>query len=395
MHGINYHRLEELFKRYLNDSATPAEVAELMALAEDPAYSAVLQQVIGDAFAAHAGVSPVADQRAEAILDHIFAQQEAYAAPAKSRFLWPGMAAAAVIILSFSIGIYNYLHRQPAPQSITQIQTHDLAPGSNKAILTLGSGKKIILADVSNGTIADQEGVTVHKKANGQLSYEAVNAGHKNTAMVYDTLTIPPAGCYHLTLSDGTKMWLNAATQVRYPERFAGNERRIELISGEVYVEVVHNAAIPFRVVTHQQTVEDIGTHFNINAYDDEPAIKTTLLEGSIKVTSGTASRIIKPGQQLALKQNHLTVDEVDTDEVIAWKNGYFQFDDEPLESIMRKISRWYDVKVDYQDNEMKAMTFNGTISKYKNVSQVLKKLELTGTVNFKLTGNKIIGTRQ
>jgi ferric-dicitrate binding protein FerR (iron transport regulator) len=306
--------------------------------------------------------------------------------------LWRWLAAAASVLLCLSFGIYWLLNRQP-PQQYAQNKVRDIGPGGNKAILHLANGKKIILTNAPNGLLAGQSNAAINKIANGEVVY-TTKKGQSLAAIAYDTLTIPIAGTYHLTLSDGSKVWLNALTSIRYPENFAGDERKVELLYGEAYFEVIHNAKMPFKVVSAAQTIEDIGTHFNINAYENESDIKTTLLEGSIRVSKGNQSAILVPGQQAKVNNGTLNskitvVNAANTEEAIAWKNGYFRFNDEKIESIMRKLSRWYNINVSYE-GKTTGEGFYGTISRYKNISDVLKMLEDTKGVKFKVEGRRV-----
>lgn len=304
---------------------------------------------------------------------------------------WKYTSVAAAVLFICSIGIYFYRsdQQQVKPFSKNATVLPDVAPGGNKAVLTLANGSKISLTDARAGIIANQFGVSIHKTKNGELVYthpEAVNQ------LVYNSIETPKGGQYRLTLPDGTKVWLNAASSLRYPLTFPGNERKVEL-TGEAYFEVAKNKAKPFKVFTDRQVVEVLGTHFDINAYADEAATRTSLLEGSVKVSSLKSGNEIKirPGQQAIVSLN-ISVKNIDVDEAVAWKNGYFMFDEEPLESILRKISRWYDVDIQYSDDSFnKKIYLNGTLSKYSNVSKVLKKLELTGAVHFKIEERKII----
>ena len=308
----------------------------------------------------------------------------------RTRTIW--YSAAASLLLFLSIGGYFILNNTPQKQQIAQIQTHDVAPGGNKAILKLANGKTIIIDDAKNGLIAQQEFTTINKSGDGSLVYKD-QAHARNKPMVYDTLTIPRGGQFPIRLADGTKVWLNSATSLRYPETFAGNERKVELISGEAYFEVAHNASKPFRVVVKGQTIEDLGTQFNVNAYDDEPATKTTLLEGSVKVLLKDQKTILKPGQQAVTKSSNssIIVQNVDVDEAVAWKNGYFKFNGEDLKSVMRKVSRWYSVDVTYQGNFGDNISFLGEVSRSKNISAVLKIMEATGNVHFQVAGRRVV----
>ncbi|WP_158995635.1 FecR family protein [Mucilaginibacter sp. L196] len=306
-----------------------------------------------------------------------------------SRFkIWlPRIAAAASILLFLSVGGYFIWHKQPQQQT-AQNQINDIAPGSNKAVLTLANGKQIILTGAKNGKLANESNTAINKTANGQVTY--VGLSNNSAAIAYNTMTTPRGGQYTLTLSDGTKVILNAASSLRYPASFTGNDRKVEL-TGEAYFEVAHNAAKPFKVTSNGQTVEVLGTHFNINSYTDEQIIKTTLLEGSVKVTQNASgiSKMLKPGQQSLLSGGRLAVADANIEEAVAWKNGYFRFNDENIESIMRKLSRWYNIDVQYEGRTSDE-GFYGKISRFKNISGVLKMLEQTKSVHFKVEGRRV-----
>lgn len=306
-------------------------------------------------------------------------------------------AAAAILIIS---GLYFYNSRPQSQHHFTKQSikmTADISPGSNKAILTLSNGAKIFLNDIKNGKIASQHDTGINKEKDGKLVYS--NSGLESVKLAYNTIETPKGGQYQLVLSDGTKVWLNAASSLHYPLLFKGKERKVELI-GEAYFEVAKNKKSPFMVFTKGQVVEVLGTHFNINAYSDEPLTKTTLLEGKISINNLTTNinKIVNPGEQALMNVNSdypvINIRNVDVDEAIAWKNGYFMFDAEPLESVLKKISRWYDVDIQYKNgNSNQDLTFSGTLSRYSNVSKVLKKLELTGSVDFKIEGRRILVT--
>jgi len=267
-------------------------------------------------------------------------------------------------------------------------QKQDLLPGGNKATLTLANGSKIDVDSLKNGLFTAQPGAQVTKQG-GKLSYDA-NAASKSTEISYNTLTTPKGGEYQLVLADGTKVWLNAASSLKFPTAFTGSERVVEL-TGEAYFDVKHNASQPFKVKTARETVQDIGTQFNINSYADENAVATTLVEGSVKIFTGTTQKVIEPGQQYLLKNNGLTEvrNDVDTDEITAWKSGMFQFNNADMKTIMRQIGRWYNVDVEYQ-GEVSNATYHGRISRNSKASDVLKILELSG-MNFKIERSKII----
>jgi transmembrane sensor len=306
--------------------------------------------------------------------------------------LWLRVAAAAAILIFLSTGLYFVL-KSPSQNHYAVSFKTDVAPGSNKAILTLANGSQIVLTDVKAGKIASEGGAVINKVANGEIIYDNINSSIDNSLLSFNTIVTPKGGQYHIVLADGTGVWLNAASSIKYPTTFSGDERKVE-VTGEAYFEVVHNAAKPFRVVAGAQVVEDLGTHFNINAYTDEPAIKTTLLEGSVKITDKENSTLLIPGEQAIVKggvgSEIKVLDHIDTDETVAWKNGLFQFNKASIESIMRQATRWYNVDVSYDKGIKPTKTFTGNISKNSNLSQLLDILSYTG-VRFEIDGKKII----
>jgi transmembrane sensor len=295
------------------------------------------------------------------------------------------VAASVLLLLMLSVLIATQLRHK---QMVLQAQNHDLAPGGNKAVLTLADGSNIILDSVKNGLLTAQPGTHIVKQS-GQLAYQASDNAQPVRAS-YNTLTTPKGGQYQLTLVDGTKVWLNAASSLRFPTAFSGSERVVEL-TGEAYFEVVHNAKQPFKVKTAGQVIQDIGTQFNVNSYVDEDAAATTLIEGSVKIVDAKGQTLIRPGQQYVLKNTGLSEvkDDVNIDEVTAWKSGMFQFNNADIKTIMRQISRWYNVDVEYA-GQIPASTYHGRISRNSNASTVLKILELSG-INFTIEGRTII----
>jgi len=306
------------------------------------------------------------------------------------------VAAAAAVVITVGAGGYFWLVNRPAkpllPKPVAAVKPHDLPPGRDAAVLTLADGKKIVL-DSASGAISQQGNVTV-LNVNGKLSYAPTTKGNENE-VVYNTVSTARGNQYQLILSDGTKVWLNSASSLRFPASFTGNSRDVEL-DGEGYFEVVKNAAKPFHVKTRTQDIEVLGTHFNVNAYKDEETIKTTLLEGSVRVQSAVGNRqsaILKPGEQAIVGNDegasiHITSD-IDIDQVMAWKNGWFEFENTDLKTIMRQISRWYDVDIEYQIKPCDER-YGGRISRNLNLSSILKMLESYG-VHFTLEGKKLV----
>jgi len=282
-------------------------------------------------------------------------------------------------VLAFLTFGYFLLHRQHVPE-----QT-DIAPGGNKAILSF-NGQKIRLENARNGTVASNSMTTVIKQSGGKLIY--VGAGQGS----YDTLTTPRGGTYQLTLSDGSRIWLNAATAIRYHSSFSGDKfRTVELLYGEAYYEVKHDIKQPFHVIVGKQTIEDIGTHFDVNAYADEGAVKTTLLEGGIKVVRGNQFRRLVPGQQSLVLTggNSIQVRDADTEEAMAWKNGYFQFTNADIKAVMRQLARWYDVQVVYQ-GPVSTHLFTGDIHRDITAAQAMQILTYL-QISYRIEGKKII----
>jgi len=369
-------RAEELLKKFRAGQCTEQEKALL--------ESWYIQR------ASRSEVDLSADE-IEAVLQEIWATLPVHDEEQPVRRLWPRIAAAASILLMLSAGGYFLLHKTPAVYLVAQNHVPDIAPGSNKAILTLSNGKKLNLTDAKTGVLSKQGNKLIKKTSDGTVSYEASESDGDNRQPGYNTIVTPQGGQWSVILPDGSRAMLDAASSIKYPVSFSGYERRVE-ITGQVYFEVVHNAANPFRVIVKDQVVEDIGTKFNINAYDDEPVIKTTLLEGGVKVSNPSASLLssregilLKPGQQAAFQNNRFTVAYANVEDALAWKNGYFSFNDEKTADVMRKLSRWYAIEIRYQGN-VPDQVFEGTIPRNTPLSQVLKVLE-EAKLHFTLDG--------
>lgn len=327
---------------------------------------------------------------------NIIAQVNSRSGKSRSARLWVKIAAAASVVVVIGAGLVFYLghdNKQAKQQTVGIRQSEDISPGKNTATLTLSDGRKVILSEANNGQLAEQAGVKISKTSDGQIRYDIL-PGYGNTSnkLVINTLSTANGETYRVILPDGTKVWLNAASSLKYPASFASlKERKVEL-AGEAYFEVHKDKTRPFIVDNGHQQVEVLGTHFNVNSYTDEPYTKTTLLEGTVRVSANTTQATLKPGQQSRLnkEQHTLSVAQADLEEAMAWKNGYFMFTNENIGSVMKKLARWYDVEVVYErDVSTKAVW--GTISRFRNVSQVLKMLEMTGVVKFKIEGRRII----
>lgn len=302
-------------------------------------------------------------------------------------------AAAAILLLTTGLYFGTRSTLSIPANGTADFTSTDINPGGNKALLTLADGSKIILDDAVNGTIAKQSGCLITKTTTGQLVYtmQGNQAADLKTQALLNTIETPKGGQYQVNLPDGTKVWLNAASSLSFPARFSGSQRQV-VLKGEAYFEVAKNKHMPFIVKSEQQKIEVLGTHFNVSAYPDEHQSRTTLAEGSVKVslTANNQQQLLKPGQQ-AIATQHIKVIPVDIEEALAWKDGLFMFNDEDLENIMKKVERWYDVQVDFQQQHLRQKHFSGTVSRFGKVSQILKTLELTGSVHFKIEGRKII----
>lgn len=343
-------------------------------------------------------------ERIAEIKAEIFSQLPGPVVKIKKIRYWPRIAAAMVLIL----GAVYFIKRDRWPIANRQssiVSQNDLPPGRNSATLTLANGKKIVLSDANSGELANESGVVISKTADGQLVYKAIAASVAG-ADTYNTLSTTKGETFQVRLPDGSLVVLNAESSLTYPTNLnLVSERKVKLY-GEAYFEVAkvmvkavnrENKGIeqrkPFIVSTDKQQVEVLGTQFNINSYADELHTRTTLVEGIVKVASlGTKQRsaILKPGQQALNNPDGFLVKNVNITQAIAWKNGTFDFDNEDIQSVMRKISRWYNVAVEFEGN-ISGERFNGALSRKKNISQMLKMLESTGVVHFKIEGRRII----
>lgn len=300
-------------------------------------------------------------------------------------------AASILLLIAGTAVIYLGIHRkaEDAPLQATQTYKNDAAPGGDKAVLTLGNGSTIVLDNAQNGTLTQQGNTKVLKLASGQLAYTGAFQSTAESIISYNILSTPRGGQYQVVLPDGSKVWLNASSSLRYPTAFIGKKREVEL-TGEGYFEIAKNAAIPFKVKVNDMNVNVLGTQFNIMAYKDEEAVKTTLLSGSVKITQGNADKLIKPGDQAQIVADSKikVLNDVDVDNVVAWKNGYFYFDRVDIKAVLRQLARWYDIQIEYEGT-IPSQDFGGKIQRNLRLSQVLEILE-TNNVHFKMEGKKL-----
>jgi transmembrane sensor len=303
--------------------------------------------------------------------------------------VWIKYAVAASLLLFVSAGVYLLL-KVNAPDNLTAVAPSSILPGSNKAVLTLGDGKRIVVGDALKGEIARQIGVYITKTASGQIVYNLSPGNVQQGEVMQNSISTPNGGQYQVILPDGTKVLLNAASSLTYPVVFTGKERVVTL-TGEAYFEVAKNKQMPFKVRSGMQTTEVLGTHFNVNAYADEREIKTTLEEGSVKVYTDEAATLISPGQQALVSRagsGGVSKININLEKELAWKNGIFSFENEDIKTIMRQIARWYNVEVVYKGDLPKDKFF-GEISRKSNLAEVFRILELNN-VGFTVKGKTV-----
>jgi len=389
-------RYLELAEKWLNGTITPEEEKEFAAW-----YNAGQDETVF--------LPPVFAPGREALRERILRniEQRRETKVIRRPRYWR-MAAAAAVILLIVAGIWLWYNgrttRTSQPLAVKSNSMKDRAPGGYKARLTLANGAIILLDSSRNGNLT-REGNTDIKKQGGQLIYDTLaSASQADRALAFNTLTTPRGGQYQLVLPDGSKVWLNAVSSLRYPTAFTGNERRVQL-TGEAYFEIKSiprsgGGKIPFIVEvntssgagTRGMEVEVLGTGFNVTAYNDETMIRTTLLEGSVKIRKGDNTGLLRPGQQAGVTAHGdiKIFDDADLEATVAWKNGYFKFDDANIAEIMRQAARWYDMDVGY-DKSIMDESFSGTLPRSEYLSSLLKILELTKTVKFTIEGRKVM----
>lgn len=372
---IKHKEAKALLDKYIEGKCTPAEKAQV-----EKTYNLAIKP----------NLEEIGEERYAKLKDEIW--NKINSKPVTGSFkLWPQLTAAAIVLVTMSIAGYFYFSTPSISQhKINHQYVNDVPAGSNKAILTLADGSKISLNEAMNGDLAKQQGVSILKTAASQLVYQLSNTGSTNSKTAFNTLETPRGGQHQVILPDGSKVWLNAASSIRFPTTFANNKSREVELKGEAYFEVAKDKTRPFIVKSGIQEITVLGTVFNISAYSDEGTIKTTLLEGSVKVNGLGQTKMLVPGQQLQLGQTGLNVtDKIDMEEVISWKKGYFKFN-ENLRSIMNKVSRWYDVEVIYEGRINEEQTFSGEIARSRNISALLKIMESTGSIQFKIEGRRV-----
>jgi hypothetical protein len=390
-------RIADLLKIYTDGQATPEEEQELFNLMEIIKDETIIKKHIKKLLSEHKSDDHIPTTDWERLYQKIVEEKnKRHTGLVIRRMYWAGWAAAAIIFLLLGTGYYLFTHKKQEQQGevvkTERITNNDIAPPNTvNAVLTLANGQSIILDSTGNGTLALQGAVNVVKLADGQIAYRGTSK-----EIQYNILSNPRGSkVISLSLADGSKVWLNAASSLKYPTAFTGKERKVE-ITGEAYFEVAHNPDHPFIVSRAGTSIEVLGTHFNVNAYDDESSLDVTLLEGSVSVMASHSMHpeMIKPGTQAQVNKNgDIQMDNsVDLNEVIAWKNGLFSFKGTDIESIMRQVSRWYDVDVIFKEPIKEK--FYAEVSKSTNVSTLLEMLQATKAVQFNVEGNTITVTQ-
>jgi ferric-dicitrate binding protein FerR (iron transport regulator) len=388
--------VSQLLKKYLDNTLSDDERQQLLHLTEEANNAFLIKQLdemlADDSMPPH----PVHEERLRQSLMKVLEVDKQEASPIKvrrmhvSKTTW--LRYAAVVILLAGIGTYLWLKDTPqdklsAKNAIVSLPVNDIVPGGQKAVLTLADGTPILLDSVANGRLATQQGSQILKK-DGQIIYTPVNKVQGTLA--YNTLRTPRGGTYQLSLPDGTKVWLNAASSISYPVAFSSKERVVEM-TGEVYFEVAPYAQMPFKVkVNETNSIEVLGTQFDVKAYAEDELISTTLLRGAVRVAGNGKKITLKPGEQAQSSVQQLSVKAIGqtgVSETMAWKEGRFNFQDANLQEIMRQLSRWYDLEIVYEKG-IPDLEFIGEVERSLPLSEVLKGLKMSG-VHFRLEKGK------
>jgi len=374
----NQNEIKQLFEKYLRKETTPEETERLLTFFHSPENKDFSEELIERQF--EENKNEVSYESHQDVLNRVYERLDT----SSRKSVWhsyykPLFVAASLIVVGFLV----YYKLQPATIAITTIA--DIKPGGNKATLQLANGKVIQLDDQVNGLIGTEAGVKISKTSDGQLVYTVAPESGNTDGYSTNTITTPNGGQYQVNLPDGSKVWLNAASTLTYATslREHGEDNRRVTLSGEAYFEIAKDKAHPFIVKTATQEVRVLGTHFNVNSYADEKVVTTTLEEGSVQVSALGRSKVIKPGEQVLFDGKELNARSADLQTALAWKNGRIYFRDADIETIMRQVSRWYDVEVVYKSN-IPERIFNGGVSRKANLSEVLKILELND-IHFKL----------
>lgn len=384
---LSRQRLKQLLEQYVSGQINAQDAAEMLELLQQQANDSVLEtEVMADAHNTDEAELP--ERHWQHIWTGVQAKMGVKPIEAKRWQLPVWLRVAAVLAVVTAAGAIWWKSRNIITPVSSDASVAVIPPGTEKAVLTLSDGSTVLLDSTLNGSINGENGIDIRNTQDGSLSYQLSQQDLKNSAPKYNTLTTPRGGIYRLTLADGTGVWLNAASSITFPVAFAGAERRVS-ITGEAYFEVASEAAKPFKVEVNGMVTEVLGTSFNIMSYADEDVLKTTLVTGLVRVSSGSNSLLLRPGEQLSRQKNgEMKVQTADMEEVLSWKNGLISFSSAPLPVVMRRIARWYDVELVYEGS-MPKDNFNGIIDRNLPLQNVLKVMKIYG-VKYKLDGKKL-----
>lgn len=384
-------RIQYLFNRYRNGTCSSEERKELSLLCLLPDNQKFLEKLLATTWEQTPLENDMPEGTGELVLQNILRPSAGEPAPVK-KIGWRRWVAAAAVIIIAGLGSYFFLFNKeniPAESMQAVVPTDVKPPKTNKAVITLADGNVLYLDSAGKGDLAMQGNMKLVKLANGQIAYETAD-NKVAPEQQYNTLFNPRgSNVINMKLSDGSQVWLNAGSSIQYPVAFTGTERKVS-ITGEAYFEVTRNPAKPFKVVNDRMEVIVLGTHFNVNAYEDEANIKVTLLEGAVKIKHSGSAKLLRPGQQARITNEIRVTDNADLEEVMAWKAGKFVFEEKAdIETVMRQVARWYDVDIEYQGKI--TSHFGGTISRQVSISAIINVLEATGHVKCRIEGRKII----
>ena len=401
-------RWDYLVERYLDGTCSREELDELFIQAGKDPGNKDLAEALQKHWDMSNEVSPAIDWdskfqaimlQSSADVPEVAETVDREVLPVIPRWRWYAAVASVLIVFVSGILFWSYIRKGEHKPAVAAVMKgtipNDVQPGGNKAILTLANGSTVTLDNAQNGSLGVQDNMKIVKKANGLLAYEKDGKASENAQPLYNMISTPRGGQYQVVLPDGSKVWLNASSSLRFPTDFTKTERTVE-ISGEAYFEIVKDASRPFKVSVltskGHQAVEVLGTSFNVMAYNDENMVQTTLVDGAVKVENGKMENLLEPGQQAQSAmdaQNMRIVQDADVAAAIAWKNGYFKFNKESLQTVMRQLARWYDVDVSYIGSQDERV-FWGGMERDLPLSSVFKILEKSG-VQFSIEGKRVI----
>ncbi|RZJ70449.1 MAG: FecR family protein [Flavobacterium sp.] len=395
---IDKEKIKYLLLAYQNDQISKEEYIQYIEILNDELYQPLVEEVLDEQW------GNLNDDEIKntsfAGYHHILTQIKGDKNQPSKTKLWPKILIAAAIFLMICGGIFYTFNGQFSFAEKEQF-ANDIAPGKNGAVLTLANGRKILISDKQQGNVAEEAGVKITRSKDGILIYEILNQEVKQATKQFNTLTTSRGEQIQVRLQDGTLVFLNTESTIKYPINFINAEERKVDFTGEAYFEVAEDKKHPFLINTTndfglKQQIKVLGTSFNIHSYPEEASIFTTLLKGSVSVAVSSQNEIQKtvkliPGEQSIANEGSINVKKPIVDDVVAWKNGYFMFDNETLENIMKKVARWYDIKVIYQDEALKNKTFFGSVSKFEHVSEILKLLQKTDGVKFEIEDKQIL----